>query len=301
MPQTELEPILPPDPLEEGDFIPYQSPQTLPAGKVLVLAPHPDDEVFGCGGAIMQHKQQGDAVDVLIVTDGAAAEHPDEVGKAEYIARRQAESQCAAQILGYGEARFWNYADRELARVEDLAQRVRDALEASAAETVYAPSVHEIHPDHYALARAAALAVSGTHRRLLQYEVGVPCAPNLLLDISPFLERKQKALSCFASQLSIQEYAKHINGLEHYRTYTLGKGAKAAEAYYLIEGRVLATEPWRVFGHSRQNLRFKEVLGRLSALEETAQTQQALLKQMENGLSWRMTAPLRKFRRLLGL
>ena len=54
----------------ENEWIPYHAVQILGTGPVLVLAPHPDDEVFGCAGAIMRHIAAGDPVTVLILTDG---------------------------------------------------------------------------------------------------------------------------------------------------------------------------------------------------------------------------------------
>ncbi|MBD3855728.1 MAG: PIG-L family deacetylase, partial [Acidobacteria bacterium] len=55
----------------EGDLIPY-SPGRLEGSPVLVLAPHPDDEVFGCGGAIVQLLGAGAEVRSVVLTDGGA-------------------------------------------------------------------------------------------------------------------------------------------------------------------------------------------------------------------------------------
>ena len=53
----------------EPDLLPYQTsvPQ---ARAVLVLAPHPDDEVFGCGGTLVQMKAAGTRVIEVILTSG---------------------------------------------------------------------------------------------------------------------------------------------------------------------------------------------------------------------------------------
>ena len=55
----------------ESDFVPYSACTVLPAQAALVLAPHPDDEVFGCGAAIASHVRAGVPVQVLVLTDGA--------------------------------------------------------------------------------------------------------------------------------------------------------------------------------------------------------------------------------------
>lgn len=91
--------------------IPYKTAAMIGVGPVLVLAPHPDDEVFGCGGAIMRHVAQGEHVHVVIVTDGGAlpGEHSD---RESYVGVRQQESIRASGILGYGPPEFWGLPDR---------------------------------------------------------------------------------------------------------------------------------------------------------------------------------------------
>ena len=221
----------------ESELIPYHARQTLETGPVLVLAAHPDDEVFGCGGAIMRHVAAGDPVTVIILTDGGGF-HADGPEREAYIAQRRQESITAAIILGYGTPVFWEYRDRELNDSEALRQRLYAVVMATHAHWLYAPSPSEIHPDHRQLGLAA-LAVA--HRlsgalMLAFYEIGAPLPPNRLLDISDLLERKHQAMACFPSQLSVQAYDRHIMALNQYRTYTLSSTVTAAEAYWVIAG-----------------------------------------------------------------
>src|SRR5450759_741755 len=57
---------------DERDLMPYEA-SSFVASRVVVFAPHPDDEVFGCGGALADLRDRGARVDVVLVTDGAAA------------------------------------------------------------------------------------------------------------------------------------------------------------------------------------------------------------------------------------
>lgn len=226
--------------MNEADFIPYTATSTPGSGAVLVLAPHPDDEVFGCAGAIMRHAEAGDPVHVVIVTDAAWME-----GTA-YAATRQHESRAAASVLGYGEPTFWGLPDRGLEYGEWLIRRVSECIEQHRAEFVYAPSCREIHPDHRALALAAAEAVRRSPRPidLVMYEVGVPLQPNWLLDISALLiERKKAAMACFASQIERQAYDRQISALNQFRTYTLPGSVEAAEAYRIVSRDQLRANP----------------------------------------------------------
>lgn len=216
----------------ESDMLPYQAQQLIAAAGVLVLAPHPDDEVFGCGGALAAHAAAGVPVHVVILTNGALFGDPD---------TRLGESCIAGQLLGYGEPECWNFPDRGLEYGEPLVTRLVAAITASTADLVYAPSLREIHPDHRQLAMAAVEAVRrvGGGLRLAQYEVGVPLRPNLLLDITPFLDRKRQAMACFVSQLRQQSYDEHILGLNRFRTYTLPVEVASAEAYTLVSAVAL--------------------------------------------------------------
>lgn len=226
----------------EGEIIPYHALSSLGGGAALILAPHADDEVFGCGGAIMRHVAAGAAVRVVILTDGAAGQ---DAQRTAYIAQRRQESQAAAQILGYGEPLFWDYPDRELPYDETVVQRVCTLVEAGAARWLYAPSPYELHPDHRHLSLVA-LEVLRRHPHNLSlafYEISAPLPPNRLLDISDIFERKQQAIQCFSSQLARQNYATHVEALNRYRTYTLPSEVQAAEAYWVLEGYALLHSP----------------------------------------------------------
>ncbi len=238
----------------EQDFIPYQATRRLPGGRVLVLAPHPDDETFGCGGAIIRHRQQGDDLEVVVLTDGGAAQpQPDEAALQRYIEFRRQETRNAAHILGYNQLSFWDIPDRRLAETRDLVIRLENLFRDRRADRIYAPSVWEIHPDHYALAEAAVTAVSRgpDEVTLVMYEVGVPLHPNLLLDISGLIEQKRQAMRCYPSQLDLQDYARQIEALHIYRSYTLPAEVSMAEGYFQISARELRQSPLARFGPCR--------------------------------------------------
>lgn len=228
----------------EEPVIPYQSQRQVGRGVALVFAPHPDDEVFGCCGAIMRHVAAGDPVHVIVVTDGGY--DPDARLPEDYVRVREQESVRAGEVLGYGRPAFWRLKDRELIYGEPLIRRIEAAIQDVAADLVYTPSLHEIHPDHRALAMAATEAVRrlGGDIRLAMYEVGVPLLyPNLLLDITDLVDRKQAAIACFGSQLQRQRFDRQINALNQYRSYTLPPEILAAEAYFVASASELAHDP----------------------------------------------------------
>jgi len=238
----------------ENKLVPYQAITNIPCTQALVFASHPDDEVFGCGGAIMRHVEQGVPVHVIVVSDGALGVGEDKIF--EYALQRQNESIAAAQVLGYGIPVFWHYQDQQICYSEKLIQEILTVIRETGADLVYAPSVLEMRPDHRMLGMAVVEAIrriSSTVRVAL-YEVGIPLHPNQLLDISDLAARKAAAMACFESQNAKQRYDLHIAALNRYRTYTLPANVTAAEAYILISAEELSGDPLKLYQseHARQ-------------------------------------------------
>jgi LmbE family N-acetylglucosaminyl deacetylase len=230
-------------PLPESEAIPYAA-YDLRGERLLVLAPHPDDEVIGCGGLLALHLRDGRQVRVVIATDGA------EAGNA---AVREQESQRALSVLGTVPAEFLHFPDRHLAeQLDPLKNRLREILIEFKPDLIAVPSPVEIHPDHAALSRAfceliqndaslfAALAVA----RVAFYEVGYPIRPNTLIDITLVAAKKYAAIACHTSQLAFRDYVSYARGLNAYRAMTLEPTTHYAEAYWVAALPSLRTTPF---------------------------------------------------------
>jgi len=231
-------------PTDEADLIPYTA--SLPTARsVLALAPHADDEVFGCGGTLALLQRHGARVKVIVATDSDFGV-PVSEGVPIREARR-AESIAAAGILGYSEPLFWGLPDRGLVYGPALIERVQAAIAEADADLVLALSPAEVHPDHRTLAMATAEALRrcGGDRRLLLYEVGVPLQPNLLVDITAVWPDKREAMRAFASQLATRAYDRFVEALNRYRAYTLTTAVEAAEAFISVSAAELAASGLR--------------------------------------------------------
>lgn len=221
--------------------LPLPEPRATPwPGRVLVLAPHPDDETIGCGGAIALHVAQRDPVSIAIATDGAAGDPERRFAAGDYAERRRHEARAAAADLGAPEPSFWNLPDgglHDLLRTDgqpgELHLRVRDAIVRSQAEIVYAPPRIDTHPDHHALGRAVeeVLAAWGPGRpRAFAYDVWVPVHATLVLDVSAAWAAKERAIARYESQLAYNDYLRVVRGLGAARTIYL-PGATWVEAF----------------------------------------------------------------------
>lgn len=234
----------------EQALIPYRA-SSFSARRVLVLAPHPDDEVFGCGAALADLAARGAEIVVFVLTDGAG-ELEDPAERKRIADLRLRESGVALAVLGGGKLRTAGFPDRGLWREQAALQ---EALQQTLAETepdlVFAPSPVEIHPDHRAAAAALiAVAVRATPSSRVSevlsratvafFELSQPFRPNFLLDCGRHAETKRRAMSAFVSQNRERDYALFVSGLNAYRRMTLPKETTAAEGYFVVPGSDLA-------------------------------------------------------------
>lgn len=212
----------------------------LPAVKqVLVIAPHPDDEIFGPGGTLKRFCAAGSSVQVCILTDGAGYALKEE--RSQVFSIRQQESCAASAALHIAQPIFLGLPDRGLAGCASLVSMIKKLLEQFQPQVVLAPSLWEIHPDHLAAARAtvAALALQNATQsvslpELWFYEVGAPLRTNFLVDITSVWTDKKAAMECFFSQNSVQNYTRHVEALNIYRTYSLPHQVSHAEAFFRL-------------------------------------------------------------------
>jgi len=227
-------------------WTPLLDPATLPRGPVLVVAPHPDDEVIGCGGAIALHAGRGDPVHVVHVTGGEAGD-PQRLAGDDLVAVRRREAREAAELLGVRELVALPFPDGGLAPTDELVGKLRDEALRIGAVVAYAPSPLECHPDHLAVsvAAAAALASSGRAVRLLMYEVNHPTIASFLLDVTPWIDVKREALAKFASQQRYNDLIGKRLGLAYSRTINIDlPGIEYVEAFLEVDPARMP-ELWR--------------------------------------------------------
>jgi LmbE family N-acetylglucosaminyl deacetylase len=210
--------------------------------RVLIIAPHPDDESIGCGGAAALHRERGDEVDAVFLTSGELGLRHLPADQARSV--REAEARAAAVVLGLRRTAFlrlpdWGCADA----IEQGAALLGPLLSPEAGEEsgpglIYVPHPDEDHPDHaaaIAMVRAALASRRPAAPWVLGYEVWTPLSRfDHVEDISPAMDRKLAAVRCHQSQLSSFRYDEAVAGLNRYRG-ELAARSRFAEVFLTLD------------------------------------------------------------------
>jgi LmbE family N-acetylglucosaminyl deacetylase len=214
---------------------------------ILVIAPHPDDEVLGCGGAIARHTDGGDDVHVVAVTRADPALYPDD----DEAAFRQ-EVQAAHQLLGVASTIYLDFPAPRLDTIAgyQLADAIAQIIRQIQPHTLYLPHHGDLHSDHqrvYQAALVAARPINGCSvRQLLCYETlsetewSPPRAdsvfiPTVFIDIEPYLDTKLKAMACYHTELQAFPHPRSLEALAALaRLRGATAGLVAAEAFATV-------------------------------------------------------------------
>lgn len=214
--------------------------------RALVVAPHPDDEVLGCGGTIARLTEAGSEVHVVIVTRGTSPPFG-----AAMVEQGRQEAREAHQLLKVAATHFLDFPAAALDRVPhaELNSALAQIVDQHAPDTLLVPFVGDIHLDHQLVFQSVMIAVRPRARRVpavYAYETlsetnwSAPYLtpsflPNVYVDISDVLERKLQAMACFTSQLRAFPNERSLEAL---RALALHRGATvfrdAAEAFVLV-------------------------------------------------------------------
>lgn len=215
---------------------PLLTRRELTAGPTLIVSPHADDEMIGCGGWLVASR--GALRQVVYVTSRDAT--------------RRAECEAATRDLGLlvpvdldlPEGRPWE-REEEARATARLAERLLQL----APLYVFVANQADPHPDHrrsHDLLRGA-LAATAVAPWILQYEGLVPLAkPNRWLDVTTLAADKELRLKAYASQERRYGIAAIASSLGSYRGRTLlRRGLERAEAYWALSAREYLTWPPR--------------------------------------------------------
>lgn len=213
--------------------------------KILIIAPHPDDEVLGCGGAIAKYSRQGHELNVCVATEAYAPDWSE-----KFIKERPKEIQKVAKILGIKKNYLLGLPTVKLDTIpqKELNQKILALIKRVKPEIVYLPHGGDINKDHRLIFEAGLVALRPSSKtgvkKILCYETLSETAegrsikeflPNFYENIANEFKKKVKAMRVYKSEIKKFPHPRSLAMMEILaKNRGSEAGFKYAEAFMLI-------------------------------------------------------------------
>jgi len=218
--------------------------------KVLVIAPHPDDETLGCGGTLFRHRKEGDQLFWAIVTGISE----DTGWPKSVVKKRDAEIDAVAKIYGFSNVFnfFLPTTKLDTFPLSNLIEKITEVYKKAEPEIIYMPYAYDVHTDHQIITKALQSTIKWFRhhhlQRVLMYETPSETEfnfmgkntfnPNVFVNISNHLNDKIEAMQIYESEIGdfpFPRSEKTIRSLAAFRGSQCGY--EAAEAFELVYER----------------------------------------------------------------
>jgi LmbE family N-acetylglucosaminyl deacetylase len=216
--------------------------------KILIIAPHMDDEVLGVGGTIARHVDLGDEVKVCIVANRAYDHKYDN----KKIEEEKKSTKKAQKILGYQHLKFLDLPDEQLDnKIIDIIIPLEKVYIDFKPDIVYINHHSDVNQDHQAVFKAGMIVCRtiSSHKIKKIYSYEVPSStdqsppilhwsfiPNFYVNIESYLEKKIQALRCYDRESRIFPNPRSPEGIRNYSIKRgMEAGLNAAEAFIVIK------------------------------------------------------------------
>lgn len=205
--------------------------------KILVLAPHPDDEIIGAGGTLIKHVAVENPIHIVFVTDGGKGRSRDKSIE-ETITTRLREAQNVCNRLGVSHT-FLDCEDGDYIPEKNKIELLRELIKNFEPTDIFIPHINDSHRDHFMTNLLFFESIrdrDNKESRIWEYEVWSPLNPNTVVNISHEFKRKKELMSLYQSQLKLIPYQEIMEGLNKYRVSTLPMpGITYMESFYCSE------------------------------------------------------------------
>lgn len=192
---------------------------------VLVVAPHPDDETLGCGGTLLKHKANGDAIHWLIVTHAAESEGY----SSAMIANREQQIADVSRLFNFDGVHNLKFPSARLDTLSrsKVVQAIGNVFHDVKPSVVYLPNRSDVHTDHRIVFQSAFSCTKWFRfpylKRVLMYEtisesefgpVGdQPFMPNSFVDITNFYEKKVEIIKIYSTELGEHPFPRSLDSV----------------------------------------------------------------------------------------
>ena len=191
-----------------------------PRDRILIYAPHQDDETLGLGGTIIKCIEKGKTVKTIYVTNGAAGTKPTNGPALQKIRRKEALEVWSQ--LGGETPYFWDLPCRKIPIDNETAAEMAKQIQEFRPEIIFVPYFLEKPLDHRntckLLIRANEIKNLNEDIEIWSYQVTSMLTPNVVIDISDYIDRKNEINDMWISQNSTYNWSHCSYGLSAYNS-----------------------------------------------------------------------------------
>lgn len=217
--------------------------------KILAISPHPDDETLGCGGTILKHKDTGNKIYWLIITNIDVKNGWNK----GIVKKRQKEIESVAEMYGFEKTFKLDYptARLDVIPIQEIIESISKVILEIKPEIIYLPNRSDVHTDHQITFKAAYSCTKNFRypfiKKILMYEtlsetefaLALPentFIPNVFVDITNYFERKLEIFKIYKSEVMEEPLPRSLKVIEAFDKCRGSQiGEKHAEAFVLLK------------------------------------------------------------------
>lgn len=205
---------------------------------VVVLAPHPDDEVIGACGTLLALVRAGARVVCVQATDGSAGAALERTPEPLRREIRLREAEAVGRACGFASLELWRADNRAFRASRELEDRLVALLERERPALVLAPFVTEAHEDHVTLdvilARALARAALPADAQVFGYEVWSLVPANVVHDVTTLVPELEDTLFLYDTAMRIDDFVHFCADRALYHAWTYEGRPAYLEAFHAV-------------------------------------------------------------------
>ena len=220
---------------------------------ILVIAAHPDDEVLGCGGSILNWSKSGNNVNILIIAEGITSrdEKRNRGSKSVELSNLNDSAKKAGELLGAQSVDLLDFPDNRMDSLDllDVIKIIEKYIKKYDPQMIVTHHSGDLNIDHQIISKAVITACrpqpQSNVKTIITFEVpsstewqspnNNPFNPNWYVDISNEISFKLKALKIYNSEMREWPHARSIEAVKSLAKWRGSNiGVKSAEAFILV-------------------------------------------------------------------
>jgi N-acetylglucosamine malate deacetylase 1 len=192
--------------------------------RMLIVAPHHDDEIIGPGGAALAHVKCGGLLQIVVVNDGTGHEKLLGLNPEQLTILRESESKKVASKIGASSPIFLKYNSTAGPNIAKIANDLKEIINDYKPNSIFVPFILDNDSDHYNCALSLSTAIDNTkHSSIIYgYEVWGLCIANVAVAIDEVIDYKCELINMYSSQIQHIDYAHSVRGLAMYHSLLFG-------------------------------------------------------------------------------